>query len=75
LLAEHAGGRADPDLCGALVRSDGLVDYLDELASAQRGRLRRLSRRTVLENRAWLAHLEHLGFSLDPATPVFEKIF
>lgn len=74
LLAEHCGGRADPALRTGLMRSEGLVDYLNEQAESPARRLRRLSREIVLEDRTWLAHLEQLGFSLDPANPIFEEL-
>lgn len=75
LLAEHSGLRTDAGARKSLVRCRGLVDYLDRLASGGTTRLRQLTRASILEERQWLAGLERLGFSLDPAHPLIEEWF
>lgn len=73
LLAEHCGLLGRAEARPGLRRKRGLVDYLDRLASEQRGRLRFLSREAFTADRAWLQLLERWGLAFDPGRAVLEE--
>jgi phospholipase D1/2 len=74
LLAEHCGVLGRYDSINDLFSGRGLVERLNYRAD-NGGRLRRLTRETILEDRQWLEPLERLGISIDPSSPVVEELF
>jgi phosphatidylserine/phosphatidylglycerophosphate/cardiolipin synthase-like enzyme len=70
LLAEHCGL---PEETPELQRPHGLVEYLDGLADARTGRLRRLTREAIFDDQEWLKHVERMGLSFDPGAPLMDE--
>jgi phospholipase D1/2 len=73
LLAEHCGFLGQAREEKKLARIGGLVEHLDALAGARRGRLRLLTREALLEDQPWLETLARWGFSFDPSRPAIEE--
>jgi phosphatidylserine/phosphatidylglycerophosphate/cardiolipin synthase-like enzyme len=70
LLAEHC---SLPGAAAELARVEGLVEYLDGLAEARRGRLRLLTSVAFFDDHQWLKILARWGFSFDPGRPAIEE--